>query len=215
MSVQSNRDEVEQGGPFTTGTVVHTYDFPGPKTIEFRVESQFTDEVLESARYDITVEDSGLGAGGGDDDDEVETPVEEPPEDGGGSDDGNGGGNTGDDGEDEGPDFQNDDLGGPRIVVEGEENTWSYESEVQTFSNVTWDMGDGTVRNTPTREITYTYDFQGPYNIEATATAPNGQENTEAIAIEVEPDVSDGPVGGLSFQPPSMSEAANNKEREY
>lgn len=65
MSVD-NEDGKEYGGRFGRASVTHAYEFQGPKTIEFRIESQATDEVLYSTQLDITVEDpttGGLRAG--------------------------------------------------------------------------------------------------------------------------------------------------------
>lgn len=61
----ADQEEKDYGGRFGIASVKHAYEFAGPKTMEFRIESQATDEVLYSTKLDVTVEDpttGGLGA---------------------------------------------------------------------------------------------------------------------------------------------------------
>jgi PKD domain. len=102
-------------------------------------------------------------------------------------------------------------IEGPSIVVEGLENTWS----ISNGQSGEWEMGDGETY-TNQSEVTHTYEFQGPYTITYSSGGFVGiGEYTTTFNVQVEPNVDDGPVGGLSVQPPSMDEAADSKDRNF
>lgn len=165
----------------------------------------YDDASLQTIRVDVR-DNRGFQVGQGEIDIDVQEGGQDSRDRGGNGSDGNGGNGE--------PNFQNDSISGLDIVNVGEESTWTYDSQAE-ISSVTWDMGDGSPpANYPSTEITYTYEEPGEYNIQATAITPSGEENTESMTVEVDVTLSGG-LTGPSIEPPSMSEAADNKEREY
>lgn len=102
-------------------------------------------------------------------------------------------------------------IEGPSIVVEGMENTWS----ISSGESGSWEMGDGESYSNQS-EVTHTYQFQGPQTIQYSSGGIFGVgETTAEFNVQVEPNVDDGPVGGLSGELPTLGEAAESKDREF
>jgi len=93
------------------------------------------------------------------------------------------------------------------VTVENEEPIANYQSVKLTGyvpadgASYEWSMGDGTTLTGP--EVTYTYEEGGEYEIELTASKPDGETNTFSRTVDVRPvhqSTNPGPVSsGVKF----------------